>query len=90
MRAVGNGDPAVCADNLLKLTRGEVPYERVKGIDPRIIDRPCVEAEPAAQRNAEWLIETYEPRVIVSAINVAPSDTRCGGFVVTADIEKKE
>lgn len=90
MRSVGNGDPAVCADNLLKLTRGEVPYERVKGIDPRLVDRPIVEAGPEILQNAEWLIETYEPRVMVNTINVAPSDAKNGGFIVSADIEKKE
>ena len=37
MRANGNGAPNVCASNLLRLIRGEVPYERIKGLDPRMI-----------------------------------------------------
>lgn len=90
MRANGNGSPAVCAGNLLKLTRGEVPYERVKGLDPRMIDRPLGVAEAEIQQDAEWLLETYEPRVEVIAINIEPSDAPSGGYSVTADINEKE
>lgn len=90
MKASGNGSPAVCAGNLLKLTRGEVPYERVKGIDPRLIDRPFGIAEAEIQQDAEWLLKTYEPRADVNAINIKPSDAPSGGFTVTADINEKE
>ena len=90
MRATGNGTPDVCANNLLRITRGEVPFERVKGLDPRMIDRPLSVAEAEIQQDAEWLLETYEPRVDVNAINIAPSDAAPGGFIVTADIEEKE
>ena len=36
MLASNNGDPRQCAANLLKLTRGENPYDRIKGIDAAI------------------------------------------------------
>lgn len=90
MRSKGNGNPEICAQNLLKITRGEVPYERIKGLDPRFIDRPHSIAEAEVQQDAEWLIETYEPRVNVNAINVEASDASAGGFIVTADISEKE
>lgn len=90
MRATGNGTPDVCANNLLRITRGEVPFERVKGLDPRMIDRPLSVAEAEIQQDAEWLLETYEPRVDVNAINIEPSDATSGGFIVTADIVEKE
>ena len=90
MRATGNGTPEVCAGNLLKIARGEVPYERIKGMDPRLIDRPYGVAEAEIQQDAEWLLETYEPRVDVNSINISPSDESSGGFVVTADINEKE
>lgn len=32
MRAKGNGDPAVCANNLVRISRGEVPYDRIRGV----------------------------------------------------------
>lgn len=90
MRATGNGDPALCASNLLRLFRGEVPYERVKGLDARIIDRPSGDMKASLQQDGEWLLENYEPRVNVKAINVSPDEATSGGFIVTADIEEKE
>ena len=45
MRASGNGAPQLCANNLLQLVRGEVPYERVKGLDPRIVGQPITVAD---------------------------------------------
>ena len=90
MKAAGNGRPAVCADNLLKITRGEVPYERIKGLNPRLIDRPFGIAEAEIQQDAEWLLETYEPRVEVNSINIDATDPVSGGFNVTANINEKE
>ena len=90
MRATGNGAPRVCANNLLQITRGEVPFERVKGLDPRMIDRPLAVVEAEIQQDAEWLLETYEPRAEVSAINIEPSDAATGGFAITADINEME
>ena len=90
MKAEGNGRPTVCADNLLKIARGEVPYERIKGLDPRLIDRPFGIAEAEIQQDAEWLLETYEPRVDVNAINIDETDPISGGFIVTAHINEKE
>ena len=90
MMAKGNGAANVCANNLLRITRGEVPFERVKGLDPRMIDRPYGVVKAAIQQDAEWLLETYEPRVAVNEITVTPSDASTGGFTVTADISEME
>lgn len=90
MRASGNGNVDVCANNLLRIFRGEVPYERVKGLDPRLIDRPIVIAEPELQQDAAWLIETYEPRATVNGIEVVQLDAADGSFRVVADIKEKE
>ena len=90
MRASGNGAPDVCANNLLRLFRGEVPYERVKGLDPRIIDRPISAADVQLRQDADWLVDTYEPRAELKSLTVSQSDTVSGGFIVTADIEVKE
>ena len=38
MKASGNGAPEICVQNLLKTIRGEVPYERITGIDRTLID----------------------------------------------------
>lgn len=90
MFAHGNGAPQVCANNLLRLFRGEVPYERIKGLDPRSIDRPISATDAQLRQDAEWLIETYEPRAEIKNITVSQLDTIHGGFTVTAEIENKE
>lgn len=90
MRSSGNGSPKVCAENLLKCTRGEIPFERIKGLDPRLIDMPIAAARSAVQQDAEWLLETYEPRVIVDAVNIEPDGSVNGGFSVTANVTERE
>ncbi len=40
MQASGNGSPMQCVANLVRIVRGECTYDRVKGIDPSLIDRP--------------------------------------------------
>lgn len=62
MLAHGNGTRQQCTANLIKTIRGEVPFERTKGIDRRIIDSPSVYAD-TAKADVAWLISTYEPRV---------------------------
>lgn len=86
MRASGNGRPQVCTQNLLQIVRGENPYERVKGLDPRMIDKPAETVAPEVMQDAEWLIETYEPRVTVNEIRVGGSDGTQGRYTVTADV----
>ena len=90
MKASGNGDVNVCVANLLRTFRGEVPYERVKGLDPRLIDRPSRDAEIEVQQDATWLIEAYEPRAIVNGITMTADEAAAGGFVVQADITERE
>ena len=90
MRAQGNGTPEVCANNLLRIVRGEVPYERVKGLDPHIIDRPISQAMEEIQQDAEWLISTYEPRASITSINVTQDADAAGGLLVPADVVEME
>lgn len=90
MKAHGNGAPEVCVNNLLQLFRGEVPYERVKGLDPRMVDKPILTANARLRQDADWLVNTYEPRAEIKTITVLQSDTVSGGFTVTADIEMRE
>ncbi len=89
MMAKGNGAPRVCVNNLLRIFRGEVPYERVKGLDPRIVDRPISAADAQLRQDADWLVETYEPRAEIRSITVSQADTVNGAFIVTADIQNK-
>lgn len=89
MRAKGNGAPQVCVNNLLLLHRGEVPYERVKGLDPRMYGKPFITADTQLRQDADWLIDTYEPRASIKAITVTRSDTANGSFIITAELEER-
>lgn len=89
MIAKGNGTPQVCVNNLLRTFRGEVPYERVKGLGTQIIDRPMVTGNAELRQDADWLIDTYEPRATIKSITMTQSDTVNGGFLITAEIEGK-
>lgn len=90
MKAKGNGTPQVCINNLLQLFRGEVPYERVKGLDPRLVDMPAAVSSGHLRQDADWLIDTYEPRAQIKSITVTQTDAVNGGFSVVADIESRE
>lgn len=88
MKAHGNGNPETCAGNLLRIIRGEVPYDRVRGIDASLIDQP--NALDAAIADAEWLLETYEPRVEVGSIEAIPDAAQTGDFSALIPIVRKE
>lgn len=85
MLKTGNGIPQNCANNLLKIFRGECPYERVKGLDPRMIDRPVSDNSQIAH-DAEWLIETYEPRAKLDGVQIIPDDAVNGGYRIEAKL----
>lgn len=84
MKASGNGDPALCVQNLLRIFRGENPYERIKGLNARSIDRPAIDAEAEVLQDAEWCIETYEPRANIESLSVNGIDSVSGNFRVNA------
>lgn len=86
MRAKGNGLKEVCVQNLLAIIRGEVVYDRLRGLDMRMIDRPGGNAANEMMQDAKWDIKTYEPRAIVENIRVVQTDAGHGDFKVTADI----
>lgn len=87
MKAKGNGDAAVCVGNLLRLIRGEVPYERLKGLDPRLIDRPSTTAAEELRADAQWLIENFEPRVTLSSVELDNELAKIGHFRINAETE---
>lgn len=90
MKAKGNGTPEQCVQNLILITRGEVPYERIKGIDPSIIDKPAGIAADTIRTNVEYLIETYEPRANMGDLDIAALAAEAGGFQINLEIENNE
>lgn len=88
MKAHGNGTPETCASNLLRIVRGEVPYDRVRGRDGALVDQPNATDEAIA--DAEWVLETYEPRVNVESVEANPEDAFSGDFSTLVNITRKE
>lgn len=86
MLSGGNGNAAVCARNLLAITRGEVPYDRIRGLSSVPIDGPAISSVDDLQQDAEWMVKTYEPRVTVQSIEVTQDDAAGGVYRVTANI----
>lgn len=88
MKAHGNANPETCASNLLRIVRGEVPFDRVRGRDAALIDTP--DAIDEAKADAEWLLETYEPRVNVESVETSPEVALTGDFSTLVNITRKE
>lgn len=86
MRGSGNGDVALCAENLLRIFRGENPYERIKGIDARSLDKPALDAEAEILQDAEFCIENYELRAQIDSLDVYGLDRERGDFRVVAAV----
>ena len=88
MKAHGNGKPETCASNLLRIVRGEVAYDRVRGRDGTLVDQPNATDEAVA--DAEWVLETYEPRVDAENIIGSGEAVKNGEFALLVDIDRKE
>lgn len=88
MKAHGNGNPETCASNLLRIVRGEVPYDRVRGREGALVDQPNATDEAVA--DAEWVLETYEPRVDAENITGSGEAVKNGEFALLVDINRKE
>jgi len=86
MKAYGNGTPQQCAANLLLISRGEVPYDRIKGLNASLIDQPCTLANPEIRAEIEWLLTTYEPRVNFSEISIDALLPVEGRFAINTQI----
>ena len=87
MLSKNNSNPAVCVNNLLQIARGEVPYERIKGVSFEQIDAPASHAVDDIVEDAEWMLGTYEPRAEIESIEVTPTDAPSGHFAVNANIK---
>ena len=88
MLTSGNTKPETCAANLLKITRYEVPYERIKGLPAHMIDKPADEASVLFVEAATWNLETYEPRLSRSAV-VTMSNANTSEASVMIEIRRK-
>jgi phage baseplate assembly protein W len=68
--------------------RGEVPYDRVRGREGALVDQPNTSEEAIA--DAEWVLQTYEPRVDIESIEANPEAAFSGEFSMLVNIKRKE
>ncbi len=88
MRSSGNGTPEACAFNLLRTVRGEVPYERIKGLDSTLIDRPNPTSDAAA--DIELTLEIYEPRIDATSIDTEAAAADLGNFGTLVELKRRK
>lgn len=88
MLSKGNGNAEVTAQNLVKTIRGEVPFDRIRGIDISYTDRPASEIRNEIVNDVFETLEDYEPRVDVKNIDLQPEGD--GSFNINLEIEKVE
>ena len=55
--------------NLINTFRYEVAYDRTKGIDPSILDKPATQAKALYISEIYRMINTYEPRAKVKQVD---------------------
>lgn len=79
----GNSRTQTCANNLMQLTRGEVPLDQLRGLRADIIDMPATAAAAYLQAAAHWVIEHYEPRLAFGSLSLAGGDGE-GSFSTAA------
>ena len=62
-------------------------YERIKGIDRTLIDKPSETAATDLAADVEFLVETYEPRVQLSDSDLKALTAQAGDFELRASID---
>jgi len=90
MQATGNGRPEICVNNLLSLARGEVPYERLKGLDANFIDAPKTTVRNTVFVDIERTLNIYENRIKINEVDIAGLFEKEGQFSLTAGVDVKE
>lgn len=87
MKKTGNGKPEQCAVNILRIVRGEVPFDRLRGVDGSLVDKPSSTAAPLLREDMRWALEIYEPRMASSSVDVLSEDAANGHFNISAAVE---
>ncbi len=87
MRMSGNGNPLICARNLMSMTLGECPFDRLRGRDPSMLSRPMGESQ--AMQNAKLILNLYEPRLDATVIKGGYTNTN-GDFVIDIQLEDRK
>lgn len=86
MLSRGNADPAICANNLARISRGEVVYDRIQGVKFSDLIGSGLEARQELAEDTAWMIGVYEPRVTVREVSVSTTDAALGDVSVQLDL----
>lgn len=84
MLSNGNSNAEITARNLIKTYRGEVPYDRIRGIDGSFTDKPISKVIDNIDNDVRETIEEYEPRADVIDVAVSLSN---GKIEIELDID---
>lgn len=75
------------ARNLLRLQKGEIPYDRMRGLDPALYDMPITQAQGIILAEVTRVL-AWEPDIRVLAARIVPtSDGTDGAFTIEAEVE---
>lgn len=85
--------PTERINNLLSMYQGECPFERLKGMDPTLIDMPASFAKPKIIEHVKWLLKTYEPDLTIISVSIYDADSNIDGvsfgdYVIKVEIEE--
>lgn len=87
MKSTGNGNPAICANNLVRISRGEVPFDRIKGVRLAELTGTSLSEKEDLIEDTKWMVETYEPRVEAESVKLQTADAANGQVVLTVNIK---
>lgn len=90
MKSKGNGDPLQCGKNLFSIHRGEVPYDRLRGVNGSVIDLPANRVEGKIKEDIQWTVQRWEPRLSLESLTQSATDSIQGDFQEQITLKKKE
>ncbi|MDD3139621.1 MAG: early E1A protein [Lachnospiraceae bacterium] len=82
MLAKGNGKPAQCVKNLISMTRGECPYDRIRGLSNEFDEQPISIAKAMLKADIQWVVSTYEPRASIDDAELVNMVEESGAFKI--------
>lgn len=88
MKSSGNSNAGVCVSNLCRLVRGEVPGDRCRGVDGRLLERHNITSELI--EDIKWLISEYEPRVDTESVEISAESSDDGAFYIDVISNRKK
>lgn len=86
MRSSGNGNAAVCVHNLVRISRGEIPFDRIRGVRlTEHVGKVLTEKDDLAD-DIKWMIKTYEPRISLDSVEIRVEDAANGHAQVKVSV----